>query len=296
MQNDQTTNGANYIVYTDGGCAFNPGGPGGIGVVIVDTNSGEVREISGGYFSSTNNRMEIMAVITALEELPRGSSIELYSDSQYTLNCMCGSWSRNKNTDLWSRLDKAAAGKKISLNWVRGHNGNQYNERCDELATAGQQRPTLSDNGYGSQTKPAKTMPQRPAGGAMAILVSIPENLTDTPPKGTNPGEYANERGITLTCAKAILDFYRQPNRSFKAYAAIKTGGRDQFSRQGVDALSTTTAQGAEVLDVLRAHLPDERLVTTAMRWHSRGLTIRDSIRKVLVDQEIAENCTKMRG
>lgn len=130
-----------YMVYTDGGCGFNPGGPGGIGVVIVSCDTGEVQELSKGYFSSTNNRMEITAAIEALKLIPEGSKVMLRSDSQYLVNTMTCGWNRNKNHDLWYELEKAMEGKEVSFRWVRGHNGDQYNELCDELAKKGFNNP-----------------------------------------------------------------------------------------------------------------------------------------------------------
>ena len=86
-----------YILYADGGCAVNPGGPGGIGVVIVSKKTGEISEFSQGYRATTNNRMEIRAVIEALSRIPEGASADLYSDSQYTLNCMAGDWAKRRS-------------------------------------------------------------------------------------------------------------------------------------------------------------------------------------------------------
>ena len=98
---------ADYIVYTDGGCAVNPAGPGGIGVVIIDTDTGEITEISKGYNCTTNNRMEILAVITAMEFVKKGT-VSLYSDSEYVLNTLSGKFQKKKNHDLWERLDEAS--------------------------------------------------------------------------------------------------------------------------------------------------------------------------------------------
>lgn len=126
-----------YYIYTDGGCAFNPGGPGSIGVLIIDRENKETQEICKGYTSTTNNRMEILAVIESLLAVPEGSSAQIYSDSKYVINCMSGAWQKKKNEDLWERLKDVRRGKRIGLTWVRGHNGNSYNERCDALATRG---------------------------------------------------------------------------------------------------------------------------------------------------------------
>ena len=138
----------NYTIYTDGGCAQNPGGPGGIGVVIVDEKDGSIRELSQGFESTTNNRMEIRAVLAALAEIPAGCSVQLFSDPQYVVNCMKGIWKKKKNQDLWALMQRA--GKDIHPEWVKGHDGNHFNERCDKLAshaikdTAGH----IPDEGY----------------------------------------------------------------------------------------------------------------------------------------------------
>ncbi|HJA67410.1 MAG TPA: ribonuclease HI [Candidatus Mediterraneibacter cottocaccae] len=139
-------------IYTDGAARGNPDGPGGYGTVLeyVDTK-GElhVKEISRGYVRTTNNRMELMAVIAGLEALNRPCTVEVYSDSQYVVNAfnqhwvdgwLKKGWKRGKNepvknVDLWKRLLAAKAPHSVSFHWVKGHNGHPQNERCDELAT-----------------------------------------------------------------------------------------------------------------------------------------------------------------
>lgn len=139
-------------IYTDGSARGNPDGPGGYGTVLeyVDPR-GELhmRELSQGYKKTTNNRMELMAVIAGLEALNRPCEVELYSDSQYVVNAFnqhwIESWVRKgwkrgknepvKNVDLWKRLLKAKESHQVSFHWVKGHNGHPQNERCDVLAT-----------------------------------------------------------------------------------------------------------------------------------------------------------------
>lgn len=120
-----------YIIYTDGGCECNPGGRGGYGAVIINNNTGELTDISGGFRSTTNNRMEVMAVIKALEKIEKDTHIQLFSDSQYVIKTMNGMFRKKKNIDLWKKLDKLAVAFKIEWNWVKGHNGNTYNERSE---------------------------------------------------------------------------------------------------------------------------------------------------------------------
>ena len=104
--------GTKFVVYTDGGCQVNPGGAGGLGVVILNSETGQRQEISEGYVSSTNNRMEILAVVRGLSQLPRGAEVDLYSDSEYVLKTAMGEYREKKNRDRrWideTRRDRAA--------------------------------------------------------------------------------------------------------------------------------------------------------------------------------------------
>ena len=131
-------------IWTDGGCKGNPG-PGGWGAVLKYKD--KVRELKGGEPQTTNNRMELMAAITALESLTRPCEIVLHTDSQYVrngVNSWLANWKRNgwrtadkkpvKNEDLWRRLDEAKAPHSIDWRWVKGHAGNPMNERADALA------------------------------------------------------------------------------------------------------------------------------------------------------------------
>ena len=140
------------ILYTDGAARGNPEGPGGYGAILeyIDTKGQlHTKEMSQGYVKTTNNRMELMAVITGLEALNRPCEVDVYSDSQYVINAFnqhwIDSWIRKnwkrgknepvKNVDLWKRLLKAASPHKITWIWVKCHNGHPQNERCDLLAT-----------------------------------------------------------------------------------------------------------------------------------------------------------------
>ncbi|MCR5559996.1 MAG: ribonuclease HI [Schwartzia sp.] len=137
-----------YVVYTDGSCLRNPDGPGGWAAVIRESASGKKKEISGGEPSTTNNRMELMAGIMALKALPEGASVAFYADSQYLQNAFVkrwlSAWKRRgwitstgtpvKNQDLWAALDAEVQRHKVFFHWVKGHAGNEDNERCDVLA------------------------------------------------------------------------------------------------------------------------------------------------------------------
>lgn len=127
-------------IYTDGACSGNPG-PGGWGAIL--RWNGHEKEMSGAEADTTNNRMEMMAAIMALETLKRGVVVDLYTDSEYlkrgVTEWMAGwkakGWpARIKNQDLWKRLDSVLQSHTVAFHWVRGHSGHPENERCDALA------------------------------------------------------------------------------------------------------------------------------------------------------------------
>jgi ribonuclease HI len=154
-------------IFTDGAARGNPDGPGGYGAIVqyVDrTGQLHEREYSQGYQKTTNNRMELMAAIIGLEALTKACEVDLYSDSKYLTEAFNQNWIENwqkkdwrrgtnkevKNIDLWERLLKAAQPHRIKYIWLKGHDGQPENERCDKLATAaadGESTELLVDEG-----------------------------------------------------------------------------------------------------------------------------------------------------
>ena len=135
------------VIYTDGACSGNPG-PGGWGAIL--TSGAHRKELSGGEAGTTNNRMELMAAISALEALNGRCTVALYTDSSYVkdgISKWIHGWKRNgwktadkkpvKNADLWQRLEAARAKHDVTWHWVKGHAGHPENERADELAREG---------------------------------------------------------------------------------------------------------------------------------------------------------------
>ena len=120
------------IAYADGSCLGNPG-PGGWGIVLIGSNGSRL-EFSGGAAWTTNNRMEITAAIEVLRQLPSSAEVTIRTDSQYLVNTMTRGWKRRENLDLWKILDAEVAQRKVRWEWVRGHSGDTFNERADELA------------------------------------------------------------------------------------------------------------------------------------------------------------------
>lgn len=137
-------------IFSDGSCTYTDKGRGGYGAVII--YNGEEKEIYEGYIRTTNNRMELLGVIKALECLKEPCEVNVYSDSTYVVNPIKKKWiyrwiAKNykgvKNPDLWKRLVALLAIHKVQFNWIRGHSGIHYNERADELATMGASMTTL---------------------------------------------------------------------------------------------------------------------------------------------------------
>lgn len=149
----------NVRLYSDGSARGNPDGPGGYGTILQYTDSNgklHEREYSQGYVKTTNNRMELMGVITGLEALTKPCNVEVFSDSKYVTEAFNSKWIDNwvknnwrksdkkpvLNKDLWIRLLRAVNNHNVVFNWIKGHDGHPENERCDELAV----NAALSDN------------------------------------------------------------------------------------------------------------------------------------------------------
>ena len=189
-------------IFTDGACSGNPGRGGWAAVILRD---GYTQEICGGERRTTNNRMEMTAVIEGLAAVPTGSQVTVYSDSQYVVNTMTRNWKRRKNQDLWAKLDREAASHQVTWQWIRGHAGHPMNERADRLAT--QQARPRAPVGGGSQLTHvdaegkasmvdvgAKAVTQRVA-VARGSVVMQPETLRLV-------GENAMEKGDVLGVAR----------------------------------------------------------------------------------------------
>jgi ribonuclease HI len=148
LAGEAPTDGSGVVtIHTDGACSGNPG-PGGWGAVLAW--GGRVKELKGGEALTTNNRMELTAAIEALNALKRPCTVALHTDSQYVKNGLTSwikGWKRNgwktadrkpvKNAELWQALDAAVARHRIDWHWVKGHNGDEMNERADRLANEG---------------------------------------------------------------------------------------------------------------------------------------------------------------
>lgn len=150
-------------LYTDGAARGNPNGPGGYGAILVFEDADGTRhekELSAGYAQTTNNRMELMAVIVGLEALRTACDVDVYSDSKYVVDAFNKNWLESwqsrgwkrgknedvKNVDLWKRLLRVYGRHRVCFHWVKGHDGHPENERCDVLATSAADGDDLSED------------------------------------------------------------------------------------------------------------------------------------------------------
>lgn len=149
-------------IYTDGACSGNPG-PGGYGVVLI--YGSHRKELSDGFRLTTNNRMELLAAIKGLEALKRdGTTVRLHTDSQYLVNAVNNGWvfewerkrfAKKKNQDLWISFLEVYRRHNVTLKWIKGHNNDTENERCDTLAVAASKKTDLQDDpGYITDDEP----------------------------------------------------------------------------------------------------------------------------------------------
>lgn len=147
---------SDFTIWTDGGCAPNPG-IGGYGIIIVDYATQEEKVIKQGFECSTNNRMELRAVIRALNEIPKEASITLYTDSTYVVNHVNPEFEkRSNNLDLWKLFDEAMKGRSdVTIEWIKGHNKAEHikgvyvnNKRCDNMVHEARDGELIVDEGY----------------------------------------------------------------------------------------------------------------------------------------------------
>lgn len=264
---------AKYTIYSDGGCISNPGGQGAYGTIVVNSDTGEIKQFAQGYQSTTNNRMEILGIIAGLQNVPRNCSCTIVSDSQLAIKCLTGQWKRNKNLDLWNVVERLCEGKKISTKWVKGHNGDVLNELCDRMATVAMNgKNLLEDAGYIGKRQHKKGM-------ELKVPDTINENILYD--DRAIDCIYTNE-----VCRENIARFKERSHKTFRDYINLKTNGIDGWSGKTlIELLNFPDANDAWIVIAENIDGYSQRL--SALRWFLRGLSLEDAIMKVNADGEI---------
>ena len=282
--------GTDLIIFTDGGCINNPGGKGAYSVVFYHQKNGNTESWSKAFESTTNNRMELMAVIAALEKIRSSDPVVLYSDSKYVVNTAKGIWKKSKNRDLWDRYDEVSKNKNILLVWIQGHSGHRYNEMCDKLCTEAMEKgPYQKDTGFEeTQTLLEKRAEIIAENNEIKKIMRMRIEVSDKynkKPTASDPGEYARKYSVKMPCAKKIVFFYQYDFHGAKHYEFIKTGGPDYWSRMKIEDIEKM--REPEELDEIRKYISEDDQYAKTLKWRCRGLTLSDAIRKVMIDSAL---------
>ena len=164
-------------IYTDGSCIGNPG-PGGWAAIIIE--NGATRKLHGRDDRTTNNKMEVLAAIKGIEATPSGVDVCVHSDSSYLVNTMTKNWKRNKNRDLWERLDREVAKRNVQWTWVKAHAGHPLNEMADRIANAEARGEPVNNPSSPSQTPHPRH--SREGGNPSSSIRPNPTGEPESPP------------------------------------------------------------------------------------------------------------------
>ncbi len=279
-----TLKNPDYVAYTDGACWQEKYGTsigrGGYGTIVIQTGSEDFKgvEYSEGYQLTTNNRMELMAVIVALQNVPADSTIRVYSDSQYVIKIMRGENSAHENQDLWDEYNNLIWSKHLDVDpvWVKGHNGNNNNERCDRLAKRACRKERLLHDEWYEEKKTSH---------ALEYEMDIPEKYRENNARLLNREYLINENHVNPKCADAILAFWSYDSPKEEEYGALKVFGSDYWSEYYYDWFAANIEE--EVLKIVEEAFDDIDLRERCLRWYMRGLSLYDAINKAAYDFEM---------
>ena len=275
-------------IFTDGACLGNPGRGGWAAIILRD---GYTQEMCGRERRTTNNRMEMTAVIEGLAAVPQGSRVTVYSDSQYVVNTMTRSWKRRKNQDLWAWLDREAAARQVTWEWIRGHAGHPMNERADRLATAAaKRRPPPAGGAHLTHVDAegrasmvdvgAKAATQRVAVARGAVVMQ-PETLRLVAENAMEKGDVlgvARVAGIMAAKKTAELIPLCHPLPLDKVSVELRID--EERSAVEIEATAATTARTGVEMEALTAVSVAALTVYDMVKAVDRGTTIQ-SVRLV---------------
>ncbi len=263
-----------FTAYTNGVCRPTPMGRGGFGAVIIDWGGSSILERFGGCIESTVNRMELLAIVSALREIPEGESVLVVSESSYALGILTGAYVPSTNFDLARDIRSAIQGKQIWNKWVQSRSGDRWNDRCEELAVAGLQCELMDDPGFTGYA--GKSSPGYSHGGSMVVNIPIP-------PEIDRFYAHSNEHSVRSECAALISRVNRMEEPSFADFARLRCGGTDGWSQAIVDEEFPK-----EVINTVSLYFSRKDHMKSCLRWYGRGLALDHAIRREYVSQEIA--------
>lgn len=268
-----------YIAYTDGERS-SPGEPGGASCIIVHDE--KVRKYNEGYISTNDSRMKLRAVILALTHVPVGEQAVVYSKSLNVTVCAAQKGIRSKNSDLWDLIDSYSSNRKVYYWRMRGHT--EYSDMCADLCAEAMDYPERKDIGY----IPNIENDQPISNDTYAMSVRIPQDSHRN--IYTSPEMYRKVYSVNLECAWSIQRFFRS-QKEFADYRKLRTGGLDCWSKKKISSM----ADHDKIEEICQELRIGEKPTASAVRWHARGLSIHDAIRKALVDLEVADNVINSR-
>jgi len=284
-----------YTIWTDGGCAQNPNGKGGYGVVIINNNTSDKETFQQGFLSTTNNRMEVRAIMRALEEIPDGASALIYSDSKYAILTLEGTYRKKKNLDLWAIAEALISKKRnIIFEWTKGHADDENNNLCDEMATAAQNGDDfIVDDGFvplaTKQSKtPNKALQNAIEGDDVSTPVISISSVSSVSALNAIIEPMFTDAYVNPDCANKIHEINLKSKPSFSDFSGLRVGGKDFWSVQSFDVLKFYF--GAYICNYVISNIADETSAASALRWYGRGLRMEHAIRKIYVDIEINNN------
>lgn len=278
-----TLHNPDYVAYTDGACWKEKYGTsigrGGYGTIIIKTGGEDFKgiEYSEGYILTTNNRMELLAVIVALRNVPEGSKVRIYSDSQYVIKIMRDKNDYHQNHDLWREYHNLLWERDLEVDpvWVKGHNGNTNNERCDKLAKrACHSENLLHDEWYENQQKSY----------ALQTEVEIPEKYKKRNVEQETRECLISNNHVNEQCADAILEFWSSENPMEDEFGKLKTFGKDYWSEYSYEWFEENCDR--EILDIIEEEFDDIATRAKCIKWYMRGLSLDEAIIKAAYDFE----------
>lgn len=195
--------------------------------------------------------------------------------------------------DTSEKLYKACEGLELSLCWVPGHRGHYYNERCDQMCTETMNNTNdlIVDSGYTGK----KISTPRTVTGAMSVKIQVPKEFLHSKIEKLDVKKYQKKYQINRICAERLLEFRKEKKPKFKDYMMLQTGGKDNWSAMYLNQMIRHVENEELIIHTIKKYLSDEKAVNAAMRWYMRGLPLKYCIRKVLVDQEVAQSCNQKR-